>query len=866
MPGKQSKNMLGFQLYDVYGRMVDSQDYAGLPVLVMFGSCWCGGCQQDAEPFRQLAEEYAGKRLLCIRTVAGDNELAALDFQNHYRLPMVQLLDTNRAFEKKYNPDGWTFLMLCDRQGKVVYKVNSPREEDWKKLRAAINVVLEKPAERHAVMRDGTIYMPATLKRSGELDADKACQRFASIACSPNGRIYVVFTAIGNETNDVLMRWFDGATWSQDISIAATSAQEYDATVLADSQNRIWISWTSNANNGHYDIFLTSFTNPSQIEPAAAVTQYEDDAMHGRMASDKDGGIWMTYYKWRKMGQYSRDKEVYLRRFANKVWSKEIQISPMDVPEYEDHSDPSISICGNWVLVAWSWDFHPPVKGYSAFAELPTIFIRPVNRDMTLEKISSVSSKNIDLMPAVGVSGNQRFWCAWDSQFGSYKKQVCIANPTMGTDVVPGRIQTVCDAVKNVCTPTFVQRPDGGLTLLWSQTEDGNQWTLRMANLDNAKNQWSQPATIESNGSPRFAGGAYDKQGQLWVAYSEQTEQGRKVLVKEVDTTIEASEPNSISTPQAVSNTNNLNIQAVRTLRRLVDEKYSYRDLRGVDWDKMFSIYGPKMERAGTKEEFAEIAAKMLSFAKDMHLWVKIDDRTIGGFKRDIQRNYRMDMLEKNVPNWTRHNDRISTGRFEGGIGYILIANWDTKDKSTLEPAFEAMKTFSDCHGLIIDVRPNGGGGEGLASEFAGCFIDKPILYSKHINSDVKAPGGWGKINERILKPAPNHPSYRGKIVVLMGQANMSSCESFLLMMKQIPNCKLIGDKSYGSSGNPKPYDLGNGVTVWLPSWKDLFPDGSCLEGVGIRPDIPVKANENELRQRDAVLEKALKYMQSSKT
>ena len=49
--------------------------------------------------------------------------------------------------------------------------------------------------------------------------------------------------------------------------------------------------------------------------------------------------------------------------------------------------------------------------------------------------------------------------------------------------------------------------------------------------------------------------------------------------------------------------------------------------------------------------------------------------------------------------------------------------------------------------------------------------------------------------------------------------------------MKQNPNCKLIGAQTYGSSGNPKPIDLGNGVTVILPSWRDLFPDGSILEG-----------------------------------
>jgi hypothetical protein len=150
-------------------------------------------------------------------------------------------------------------------------------------------------------------------------------------------------------------------------------------------------------------------------------------------------------------------------------------------------------------------------------------------------RISSVGGKNIDLMPAVGVCGNQQIWCAWDSQFGNYKKQVCIANPTIGTDAAPAKIQNICDAVMNVCTPTFVPGPDGGLTLLWSETTDGKQWILRAAQLDIAKNQWAQPKTIESQGNPRFAGGAYDKQGQLWVVYSEQTEQGRKIRVKKVD-------------------------------------------------------------------------------------------------------------------------------------------------------------------------------------------------------------------------------------------------------------------------------------------------------------------------------------------
>ena len=126
---QSSANRLSFHLPDVFGRMVDSKDYAGFPVLIMSGSCWCGGCQQDAEPLRRIAAEYAPRGLRTIRTVAGDNELAALDFQRHYRLPFVHLLDTNRSFERRYNDDGWTFLMLADREGKILFKVNGPQEK-----------------------------------------------------------------------------------------------------------------------------------------------------------------------------------------------------------------------------------------------------------------------------------------------------------------------------------------------------------------------------------------------------------------------------------------------------------------------------------------------------------------------------------------------------------------------------------------------------------------------------------------------------------------------------------------------------------------------------------------------------------------
>ncbi|MFA5251584.1 MAG: S41 family peptidase [Phycisphaerae bacterium] len=304
------------------------------------------------------------------------------------------------------------------------------------------------------------------------------------------------------------------------------------------------------------------------------------------------------------------------------------------------------------------------------------------------------------------------------------------------------------------------------------------------------------------------------------------------------------------------------NNEAIEELRKAIDEKYSYRDLRKVDWDRLFDRYSRAMKVTKTPEAFAEAAAEMLANAEDMHIWFKVGDKNVkGGFKRRVTQNSDMNVLEKSVRGWQKRSDAVFTGQFNDGIGYILIDSWARERKQALEEAYKAIEKFANAPGLIIDVRSNSGGSEPLAEEFAGCFIDEPKVYARHVYRNVREPGGFTKPNNRVLEPSEGRPKYRGKIAVLTGPVNMSSCEAFLLMMKQAPGCKLIGDKSYGSSGNPKPTELGNGVTVFLPSWKAMRPNGTCFEGEGIAPDILIKTTETEFKSRDAVLEAALKWL-----
>jgi hypothetical protein len=310
--------------------------------------------------------------------------------------------------------------------------------------------------------------------------------------------------------------------------------------------------------------------------------------------------------------------------------------------------------------------------------------------------------------------------------------------------------------------------------------------------------------------------------------------------------------------------------KALTDLRKAIDENYSYRDQHKVNWDNLFKAFSPRLLRAKTTQEFAQQLANMLVKSKDLHVRVSVNGSicvpTIKS-KDDhnynkVDRNFNMETLAKVVPNYQKKNPRVSTGRYpDSNIGYILIASWSANDEQEIDAVFDALKSFQDTKGLIIDVRPNGGGSELLARKVAGCFIDKPCVYAKNVN---RIPGPvlkFTEVFERVVDPSKDLPHYTGKVAVLMGEGSVSSCESFVMMMQQVPGCKLVGSHSRGSSGNPKPIDLGNGITVMLPTWKDFRLDGTCFEGEGIAPDIEVKTTQAKLRKEDAVLSRAIKFI-----
>ncbi len=301
-----------------------------------------------------------------------------------------------------------------------------------------------------------------------------------------------------------------------------------------------------------------------------------------------------------------------------------------------------------------------------------------------------------------------------------------------------------------------------------------------------------------------------------------------------------------------------LNERSLDALAEAIRNDYAYVDRLGIDWPARFKKHRDKIIAAKGTSAWADGVARLLRPAKDPHLWMKVNGAAKATFQRRYQGNFRLESVEKKFGKLTKHSDILYSTRTSDDVGYLLIASWTGDRDACVAEIEQVLATFKDTTSLIIDVRPNGGGDELMARAIAQWFVKGEHVYSKDAYRDATKPGGFGEVFDRVIKGNDKPKRYTKRVAVLMGPANLSSCESFLLMMQQGPRVKTFGDTSGGSSGNPKLHALPNGVEMYIPSWKDLLPDGTLLEGKGVEPDVSVKTKMSDFEDGDPVLAAAL--------
>ena len=304
-----------------------------------------------------------------------------------------------------------------------------------------------------------------------------------------------------------------------------------------------------------------------------------------------------------------------------------------------------------------------------------------------------------------------------------------------------------------------------------------------------------------------------------------------------------------------------LNQRCLKELMKLLKDHYSYYDLRVNDWKALEKKHRSKiLAAASTRARVREVAA-MLAEAKDLHMWLSLKGNSTPTHVRKVKLNFDLNGVKTVLPNVKQRSQSVYTARADDDIGYILVTTLADDRKNDLQQVQTALKEFKDCKALILDLRPNAGGSESLALPIAAWFVTGEKTYSKNVYRDPQSKTGFTEELSREIKGNDESARFDRPVAVLIGPGVMSSAESFVLMLKQGDRVTLVGAPTYGSSGNPKPFKLENEVEIFIPSWKDMLPDGTCLEGKGIQPDVKVKAKSADFETDDPVIERALKFL-----
>lgn len=303
--------------------------------------------------------------------------------------------------------------------------------------------------------------------------------------------------------------------------------------------------------------------------------------------------------------------------------------------------------------------------------------------------------------------------------------------------------------------------------------------------------------------------------------------------------------------------------RAFREVWEAFDREYAMFGIKPkVDWNTLRERYEPLAERARTCYELAAVLAEMLAHLEDLHVWVRCGNEWPPGFSRPRVLNASYAAIQATFSNLQQPQRELAWARSADNIGYIAVFGLGD---AGLPDAFDAaLEQLADTWGLVIDLRFNGGGDELLARRMAGRFLDRARVYSlNQYRSGPKHDELGGKI-ERVCEPCGPW-RYQSPLVVLQGQRTMSSAESFALMLAQCPQATTMGDRTAGSSGNPRILQPGCTLSVALPRWLDMDPAGNPIETAGIAPAVRIEAGAEAFGPReDPVLSAALQRLRAT--
>ena len=181
------------------------------------------------------------------------------------------------------------------------------------------------------------------------------------------------------------------------------------------------------------------------------------------------------------------------------------------------------------------------------------------------------------------------------------------------------------------------------------------------------------------------------------------------------------------------------------------------------------------------------------------------------------------------------HIIRVNSSVINDNIGYLRITEFNGSVATDFKNAVAGFQQ-QGIHNMIIDLRDNPGGGLTEVLNVAYTLIpdDKVIvsIRSKSGDEDVYRSKGGDKISMRI--------------VVLVNGNSASASELLTGALQDYDLATIVGTQTFGK-GIVQSYFHLSGENGWAKMTTDAYytPNGVCIQGIGITPDIVVDLPED---------------------
>jgi hypothetical protein len=176
-----------------------------------------------------------------------------------------------------------------------------------------------------------------------------------------------------------------------------------------------------------------------------------------------------------------------------------------------------------------------------------------------------------------------------------------------------------------------------------------------------------------------------------------------------------------------------------------------------------------------------------------------------------------------------------------GNIGYLDIRRFEFASISG-PTAIAIMQFLAYSNALIIDLRQNPGGRDGLTQLFFSYFFeDHRVHYNTTINNSTKTNKQWWTLPYVPGRRRPNIPIY-----ILTSRNTGSAAEEFAYSLKHLGRAVIIGEQTAGAAHTTHRHIFSElNIEIHIPDGRSIHPKtGKDWEGKGVQPDIPVSSDK----------------------